>query len=89
LQVPAVAGAVSLKFKATLAPAATGLARSTRFDVFLLPRFWVNVTGGTGGDMKNKTSVSMDLLTALVLCSTSGWAQHVKITRHFLRGAGT
>ena len=39
LQVPAVAGAVSLKFKATLAPAATGLARSTRFDVFLLPRF--------------------------------------------------
>jgi hypothetical protein len=39
--------------------------------------------------MKNKTSVSMDLLTALVLCSTSGWAQHVKITRHFLRGAGT
>jgi L-ascorbate metabolism protein UlaG (beta-lactamase superfamily) len=30
--------------------------------------------------MKIKTTVSMGLLTALALCCTSGWAQHVKIT---------
>jgi len=39
--------------------------------------------------MKNKTTVSMGLLTALALCCAAGWAQHFKITRHFLRGAGT
>ena len=39
--------------------------------------------------MKNKTTFSMGLLTALALCCDSGWAQNVKITRHFLRGAET
>jgi len=30
--------------------------------------------------MNNKTLLSMGLLSALALCWTSGWAQHVKIT---------